>query len=174
MLPRLVVVLMFVLRTVCRAGPRRVAFVQPIRRSISAVTPRTFLARSQQHEVSPQRSSSHNHKVYATASLTLSSTRLFSSSHEDDSFFAEDAQDFAALGVTSPILLQRLADMGLTRPTAVQSAAYQSIRGSETDVTIGAETGSGKVSVYIAMLGMVSRGRIRTIHSTHAYLFPFS
>jgi superfamily II DNA/RNA helicase len=72
--------------------------------------------------------------------------RRCSSDQPDDTFFAEEL-DFAAMGVQSTVLLERLARMGLQRPTAVQSAAFKAIREEDSgDLTIGAETGSGKVS----------------------------
>jgi superfamily II DNA/RNA helicase len=80
--------------------------------------------------------------------------------------------DFASIGIQSPVLLRRLEALGLTRPTAVQAAAFAMISSSpppaspslshdhdqnkepdeqapeqrkQGDVTVGAETGSGKV-----------------------------
>jgi hypothetical protein len=57
---------------------------------------------------------------------------LFSSDSDDSSskearnngFFAEET-DFAALGVKSPVLLQRIAALGFGRPS-VQTAAFGS------------------------------------------------
>jgi hypothetical protein len=71
--------------------------------------------------------------------------RRYASDQPDDTFFAEEL-DFASMGVQSTVLLGRLERMGLQRPTAVQSAAFKAIREEDSgDLTIGAETGSGKV-----------------------------
>jgi len=92
---------------------------------------------------------------------TRSSTRLLassSSSSSDDNdndsnggFFSQEHADFAALGIQSPVLLERLRrELQLQRPTAVQAAAFADLvattattNNSNNDVTIGAETGSG-------------------------------
>ena len=52
--------------------------------------------------------------------------------------------DFVSLGITSPILLNRLTSkpgLGLTRPSAVQAAVFETISRGEEDVIVGAETG---------------------------------
>ena len=75
-----------------------------------------------------------------------SSAAPFSSAREE-SFFADrdEFPDFASLGIQSPILLRRLKDqLKLERPTAVQAAAFREIASGATDVTIGAETGTGE------------------------------
>lgn len=74
--------------------------------------------------------------------------RRFSSTtaESQEGLFAQDV-DFETLGVQSKVLLRRLQNMGFERPTAVQKAAYERIRVSQQNVTIGAETGSGKVSM---------------------------
>lgn len=67
-------------------------------------------------------------------------------------FFAPDGETFASIGVSSPVLLSRVEQqLGLTRPSAVQAAAYTAIS-SGGDVTIGAETGSGKTYAYLLPL----------------------
>ena len=70
--------------------------------------------------------------------------------NNDDNFNDEFYSDksFADIGITSPILLQRLAAMGLHQPSAVQEATYKVIA-EGTDITIGAETGSGKTLAYL-------------------------
>jgi superfamily II DNA/RNA helicase len=89
------------------------------------------------------------------------SSRLFSTddaSSKDEAaaaanngFFAEET-DFAALGVKSPILLQRIEALGFSRPTSVQAAAFGDISSGWGNVTVGAETGSGKTLAYLAPL----------------------
>ena len=64
----------------------------------------------------------------------------------NDAFFSD--QSFADIGITSPILLQRLAAMGLHKPSTVQEATYQVVA-EGTDVIIGAESGSGKTLAYL-------------------------
>lgn len=80
-------------------------------------------------------------------------TRLFSTDPVDtiNDFFAAPDVTFESIGVTSPILLQRLEKLGLSRPSAVQASAYTAIQ-QGTDVTIGAETGSGKTLAYLLPL----------------------
>ena len=64
----------------------------------------------------------------------------------NDAFFSD--QSFADIGITSPILLQRLTAMGLHKPSTVQEATYQAVT-EGTDIIIGAETGSGKTLAYL-------------------------
>lgn len=66
----------------------------------------------------------------------------------NNTFFDPETPDFESLGIQSPILLQRLRDnLQIDRPTAVQAAAFSAIAGpTGGDVTVGAETGTGKVS----------------------------
>ena len=67
-------------------------------------------------------------------------------------FFAPPDQTFESIGVSSPFLLSRLeAELNLTRPSAVQAASYEAIA-EGSDVTIGAETGSGKTFAYLLPL----------------------
>lgn len=79
-------------------------------------------------------------------------TRYFSSgsaSSSETAFFAPSDQTFESMGVSSPILLERIETCArLKRPSAVQAAAYTVIASGE-DVTIGAETGSGKTLAYL-------------------------
>ena len=52
--------------------------------------------------------------------------------------------DFESLGITSSVLLNRLTTkpgLGLTRPSAVQAAVFETISRGEEDVIVGAETG---------------------------------
>jgi superfamily II DNA/RNA helicase len=69
----------------------------------------------------------------------------------NNGFFAEET-DFAALGVKSPVLLQRIEALGFSRPTSVQAAAFGDIASGWGNVTVGAETGSGKTLAYLAPL----------------------
>jgi len=89
-----------------------------------------------------------------------SQQRLFSSSSDTNSpqdnnsseegIFADSSVTFESMGITSPILLKRLQRLGLERPTAVQAAAFESLSTlPRTDLTIGAETGSGKSFAYL-------------------------
>jgi len=64
-----------------------------------------------------------------------------------DGFFSPQ-EDFESIGVTNKVLLERLEQIKLERPSAVQAAAYNAIESGE-DVTIGAETGSGKTFAYL-------------------------
>jgi superfamily II DNA/RNA helicase len=67
-------------------------------------------------------------------------------------FFATDDVTFESMGVTSPVLLDRIQNqLRLKRPSAVQAAAYAAIQ-QGGDVTIGAETGSGKTLAYLLPL----------------------
>ncbi|KAL3904101.1 MAG: hypothetical protein SGILL_010196, partial [Bacillariaceae sp.] len=88
--------------------------------------------------------------------------RLFSSATsdqvvDDDSygFFAGPDVTFESMGIQSPLLIQRLeTQLSLTRPTSIQAESFAAIRSEETsrDVTIGAETGSGKSYAYLLPL----------------------
>jgi superfamily II DNA/RNA helicase len=63
--------------------------------------------------------------------------------------FADSSVSFESIGVSSPLLLNRLQALGhIRRPTSVQAAAFPVIR-SHVDVAIGAETGSGKTLAYL-------------------------
>jgi len=75
-------------------------------------------------------------------------SRLFSSV-SNDKFFSDHS--FADIGITSPVLIERLAAIGLTKPSVVQAATYQAVS-EGGDVTIGAETGSGKTLAYLLPL----------------------
>lgn len=55
------------------------------------------------------------------------------------------------MGIKSQILLDRIQELKIERPSAVQAAAYSSIT-EGGDVTIGAETGSGKTLAYLLPL----------------------
>eukprot|EP00980_Cylindrotheca_fusiformis_P027807 scaffold22560_cov135-Cylindrotheca_fusiformis.AAC.18 len=83
-----------------------------------------------------------------------SSTRLFSTQPaiENDDFFSRDQDSFESMGIQSSVLLERLNNLGLSRPTQVQSSSFQKIREGVSDVTIGAETGSGKTLAYLLPL----------------------
>jgi hypothetical protein len=84
--------------------------------------------------------------------FSSSTTRLFSSSSAADTtatnkeqqqqhVFFETATTFTDLGIQSDVLKRRIP---FACPTKVQAATIPSIK-QGTDVTIGAETGSGKV-----------------------------
>ncbi|KAL7537228.1 hypothetical protein ACHAWF_005694 [Thalassiosira exigua] len=62
--------------------------------------------------------------------------------------------DFASLGITSEVLLDRLArpPNSLSRPSAVQAACFGVLREGEGDAIVGAETGSGKTLAYLLPL----------------------
>lgn len=98
----------------------------------------------------------------------------------DPSIFDDTVTDFASLGIKSKVLLQRLHQQQLYRPTKVQIASYPVIAASftsttdandnepsenftptdssqqpspqHTDVTIACETGSGKTLAYLLPL----------------------
>ena len=83
----------------------------------------------------------------------FSSFRLFSSTAAaDDSFFATEVDSFESMGIQSPILLERLKKIGLETPTQVQAKSFATVREGTSDVTIGAETGSGKTLSYLLPL----------------------
>lgn len=113
-------------------------------------------------------------KSYSTSTPTsLASFAASSSSAEEDMdyFFSSDTPDFRSLlkkGLTNNnnnnnndgeedegsnlLLVNRLENKcQLKQPSAVQSAAYEAIL-SGKDVTIGAETGSGKTYAYLLPL----------------------
>ena len=82
--------------------------------------------------------------------LKLPRRHRSSSTHINDAdtgeFYANPKSypDFVSLGITSPILLNRLtakSGLGLTRPSAVQAAVFETISRGEEDVIVGAETG---------------------------------
>lgn len=81
-----------------------------------------------------------------------SSFRLFSSASAEDDFFAAEVNSFKSMGIQSPILLERLQKAGLEKPTQVQASSFESLREGKKDVTIGAETGSGKTLSYLLPL----------------------
>lgn len=114
---------------------------------------------------SRRRNSGSTTTTTATTAVRSSSSSSSSSNDDDSAFFAshEEYPDFAALGIQSPVLLDRLANMKssnlnkLSRPTAVQAAAFGAIAAaassSAQDVTVGAETGSGMYRVRVNSLG---------------------
>ena len=64
-------------------------------------------------------------------------------------FFAPPEETFESMGIQSPVLLSRIEkNLNLTRPSAVQVAAFSAIA-EGGDITIGAETGSGKTFAYL-------------------------
>lgn len=86
----------------------------------------------------------------------------------DPSIFDDSVTDFQSLGIQSSVLLRRLHQQQLYRPTKVQIASYPVISGTtttnnnsetddnerpppppHTDVTIACETGSGKTLAYL-------------------------
>jgi superfamily II DNA/RNA helicase len=84
----------------------------------------------------------------------------------DPSLFDGDVLDFRSLGVQSPVLLKRLQEQQLFRPTQIQAASYAAILGPPTasatsrnqppipsnNLTIACETGSGKTLAYLLPL----------------------
>lgn len=165
---KLGLVLMYALKNVCRASFQRAAFVQRSK-TCSVVTSSvvaldrasvaTARCRANDGSAVLRRGLQSTHK-----SRSLGEIRRYSTSQ--DSIFSEDP-DFAALNVRTDILLRRLGRMGLERPTAVQSAAYREIRESHNNVTIGAETGSGKVGKMISALLFTSFDVSNTYTPTH-------
>ena len=149
-----VFVLMFLFRSVSSVSSRRLAFVSGSRASLSVID-RFGRSSRQDPPYSNQFTRHIDSQYHYAASNTLTSStsirRFSASTTSQESFFAEDT-DFKAMGVQSQALLRRLEQMGLERPTTVQNAAYQQIRQSHHNVTIGAETGSGKVSLLVAMV----------------------
>ena len=141
----IIIISMFALKNAGRVNARRAAFVEQctVRRAFSVMSRRAIGSRPVS-SLSQQRIEEMRYHRQSTVFSSFSTARKLSSQDDDDSFFAKDP-DFASLGIQSEVLLRRLGDMGITRPTAVQSAAYTSIRKSQNDTTIGAETGSGKV-----------------------------
>ena len=95
----------------------------------------------------------------------FSSTPILSSSAaDDDGFFAGSGVTFESIGIRSKTLLERLAKLGLEKPTQIQAKTFAKILGEKdeqetgpsiayaNDVTIGAETGSGKTLAYLLPL----------------------
>ena len=133
-----------------------------------------------------RRMSTHNQETNPTVTTTdtidSSSSRSSSDNYYDPSIFDDTVTDFKSLGIQSPILLQRLYQQQLYRPTKVQIASYPVIASSytsssstttneqvddetdenviptnhrpspHTDVTIACETGSGKTLAYLLPL----------------------
>ena len=75
------------------------------------------------------------------------SSRLFSSEEIEEEaagIFAGADVTFESLGIQSKVLLERLEKLGHQRPTAVQAATFEALSAiPRSDMTIGAETGSG-------------------------------
>uniref|UniRef100_A0A7S4UVP1 RNA helicase n=1 Tax=Ditylum brightwellii TaxID=49249 RepID=A0A7S4UVP1_9STRA len=104
----------------------------------------------------------HSHKQQQLLKTTNKNTVRHSSTTESDNkeeteggvvdFFADESTHptFQSVGITSPVLLSRLESppLQLKRPSAVQASSFVSIAGGG-DVTIGAETGSGKTFAYL-------------------------
>lgn len=114
----------------------------------------------------------------------------------DSSLFVKDDITFPSIGIQSPILLERLAQLNLHRPTKVQAEAFAklartmgdsddddkdtsprppSIR-KATNVIIGSETGSGKTLAYLLPLledilqqkDQVQQGTLRSLSYDYA------
>ena len=70
-------------------------------------------------------------------------------------FFADLTQypDFASLGISSPVLLDRLSSppLNLGRPSSIQAATFDAISRGD-NVIVGAETGTGKTLAYLLPL----------------------
>jgi superfamily II DNA/RNA helicase len=87
--------------------------------------------------------------IFGTKGIHLTPARRLFSSAANDEFFSN--QSFADMGISSPVLLERLAALGFAKPSAVQAATYQAVT-ERADITIGAETGSGKTLAYLLPL----------------------
>ncbi len=98
----------------------------------------------------------------------IPTTRLFSTTGsvtEDSSLFVNDAT-FQSIGIQNPVLLERLAQLGMNRPTKVQAQVFPKLlrpvimenenshlpSKQTTNVIIGSETGSGKTLAYLLPL----------------------
>jgi superfamily II DNA/RNA helicase len=130
--------------------------------------------KSPQHSISCYRlSPSSCRQMISQLSENDDNTRTY-----DSSLFDTNVPDFHTLGIRSPILLERLQQQQLCRPTKVQAASFQAIIQSTTplstssisesaaiddtiptvpprttsDVTIACETGSGKTLAYLLPL----------------------
>jgi hypothetical protein len=84
-----------------------------------------------------------------------SSTRI--NDADTGEFFANPKSypDFVSLGITSSVLLNRLTTkpgLGLTRPSAVQAAVFETISRGEEDVIVGAETGELILILFVPQL----------------------
>lgn len=83
---------------------------------------------------------------------------LFSSDTDDDEstsggIFADPDVTFESMGIKSPILLDRLEKLKITRPTKVQASTFDSLSAiPREDITLGSETGSGKTLAYLLPL----------------------
>ncbi|KAL3797075.1 hypothetical protein ACHAW5_007576 [Stephanodiscus triporus] len=96
----------------------------------------------------------HQHQLFTPRRHRSSSTRV--NDADTGEFYANQKSfpDFSSLGITSPVLLKRLTSkpLGLTRPSAVQAAVFETISRGDDDVIVGAETGSGKTLAYLMPL----------------------
>ena len=112
-----------------------------------------------------QRQQQQRTRPFSSKSIVASSNE--NGDNEDDGFFAGSDVTFESIGVRSPILLERLNNLGLTQPTQIQAKTFAKILGTDddsgdaaegssrlwaNDVTIGAETGSGKTLAYLLPL----------------------
>jgi superfamily II DNA/RNA helicase len=92
----------------------------------------------------------HHCALYSSSTSSSSQEERITSS---GGIFADPDITFESMGIQSPVLLQRLKKLGLTRPTAVQAASFEALSSiPRTDLTIGAETGSGKTLAYLLPL----------------------
>ncbi|GAX21319.1 hypothetical protein FisN_1Lh154 [Fistulifera solaris] len=66
-------------------------------------------------------------------------------------YVAKDSQSWEDLGISSPILLRNLENMGCLRPLAVQTNSCSSIIEGK-DVLVGTYTGSGKTLAFLVPL----------------------
>lgn len=93
-------------------------------------------------------------KPLSSAVQDEETTRLRNLTNTTD-FYANITQypDFASLGISSPVLLQRLSSppLNLARPSSVQAASYEAISRGD-NVIVGAETGTGKTLAYLLPL----------------------
>ena len=81
-------------------------------------------------------------------------SQFFPFSFEDDSEGGSDkiftTKSFEEIGVTNPIVLNNLKDMGIYNPTRIQEKAIPSLK--DNDIVMHAQTGSGKTLAYLLPL----------------------
>jgi superfamily II DNA/RNA helicase len=88
--------------------------------------------------------------------------------NSNSNFYSKEYPTFQHLGIQSEVLLQRLSNLGLTRPSTIQASVFRHFRNimqhdpqsttadhpgsSSTNFIVGAETGSGKTLAYLLPL----------------------
>jgi superfamily II DNA/RNA helicase len=126
-----------------------------------------------------------NHKssfALSTSSFSSSKTCYYSTStskaekedettqeyNSNSNFYSKEYPTFQHLGIQSEVLLQRLSNLGLTRPSTIQASVFRHFRNimqhdqqittaghpgsNSTNFIVGAETGSGKTLAYLLPL----------------------